>query len=389
MRVLTLNGGSSSIKCAVFDGEKKIFTAKVDKIGLKTAYCAFRICDTGEEGKTAVTASNYTEALDALSAVLFTHITKESIEAVGHRVVYGIHFTHHVRITPHVLQDLHTTSHFDPDHMPDEIALIQSFMEILPNVHHVACFDTVFHRTISAQAAVVPVPREYAGHGLRKYGFHGLSYAYLLQELAKIAPKYAHGKLIMAHLGNGVSLTAVNDGKSVDTTMGFTPTGGVPMSTRSGDLDPGVFRFLMREEDLTGEELFEVLNKESGLLGISGLSYDMYELLQAEGVNPDAALAISVFCYNVKKQIGAYSAVLDGVDAIVVAGGMGEQSSIIRERVLGNLSVLGVEIDRERNNAHATRISTDTSKVAVFVIPTDEEAIIAQYTRELAVDSMS
>jgi acetate kinase len=243
----------------------------------------------------------------------------------------------------------------------------------------VACFDTAFHHDLPRVARLLPIPRRYEAQGVRRYGFHGLSYAYLMGELARLAgSEAAHGRVILAHLGNGASLAAVRDGKSVDTSMSFTPTAGVPMSTRSGDLDPGLVWYLARTEKMNAQQFNEMVNSRSGLLGVSETSSDMRDLLERETQDVRAADAVALFCYQVKKWIGAYAAVLGGLDTLVFAGGIGENAPIVRARICDGLGFLGIELDEKRNTTNTGVISADTGRVAVRVIHTDEERMIAE-----------
>jgi acetate kinase len=283
------------------------------------------------------------------------------------------------RITVDMVAELRQLSPFDPEHLPEEILLTEAFQRRFPDLPQVACFDTAFHHTMPRVAQMLPIPRRYAAQGVRRYGFHGLSYAFLLEELERLAgTEAAHGRVILAHLGNGASLAAVHDGTSLDTSMSFTPTAGVPMSTRSGDLDPGLLWYLARTEHMTAKQFNEMVNFQSGLLGVSETSSDMRDLLDREAQDVRAAEAINLFCYQVKKWIGAFAAVLGGLDTLVFAGGIGEQAPVVRARICAGLEFLGVEIDTPRNTAHAGVISPDIGRVAVRVMHTDEEWMIAK-----------
>ena len=284
------------------------------------------------------------------------------------------------RITEALLEELRRIVPLDPDHLPAEIELIEAFMKRLAAVPHVACFDTSFHTGLPRVAAQLPIPRRYQAQGLRRYGFHGTSYAYLMQALARDDP--GHGALhrvVLAHLGSGASMAAVLDGRSIDTSMGFTPCAGLPMSTRSGDLDPGVGAYLSRTEQLSASDFFSMTSHESGLLGLSETSGDMRELLKHEATDARAAEAVELFCYQAKKCIGAYAAALGGIDTLVFAGGIGETAATVRSRICGGLDFLGIALDAERNAAHAGLISCDSTPVRVKVIRTDEELMIAQF----------
>jgi acetate kinase len=306
------------------------------------------------------------------------------LAAVGHRVVHGLQHRQAVAVDDVLLDDLRRISSYDPDHLPGEIELIRIFREHYPGMPQIACFDTAFHSTLPPVARLLPIPRRYAEAGLQRYGFHGLSYSYILEELTRIAgAPVAGGSVILAHLGNGASLAAVKDGRSVDTTMGFTPAGGVVMGTRPGDLDPGVLWWLLDREGLSAGELNHWINKECGLLGVSGTSPDMQDLLQKESRDPRAAEAVALFCYQVKKTIGAYSAVLGGLDTLVFTGGIGERSAAIRSRICTGLDYLGIELNPRANEHNELFLSVEDSRVGVYAIPTDEESIIARTVKHV------
>jgi acetate kinase len=304
---------------------------------------------------------------------------RDALTAVGHRVVHGgPKYSQPQRITAEMVAELHQLSPFDPEHLPEEILLTEAFHRRFPDLPQVACFDTEFHHDMPRVARLLPIPRRYEAQGVRRYGFHGLSYAFLLEELARLAgPEAAQGRVILAHLGNGASLAAVRHGKSVDTSMSFTPTAGVPMSTRSGDLDPGLVWYLARTEKMSAKQFNELVNFQSGLLGISETSSDMRDLLECEAQDVRAAEAVALFCYQVKKSVGAFAAALGGLDTLVFAGGIGENAPVVRTRICEGLGFLGIELDEKRNLANAGVISSETSKSSVRVIRTDEEWMIA------------
>jgi acetate kinase len=278
-----------------------------------------------------------------------------------------------------MVEDLRRLSPFDPDHMPEEILLTEAFHRRFPDLPQVACFDTAFHHDLPRVAQILPIPRRYEALGVRRYGFHGLSYAFLMEELARLAdPAAKTGRVILAHLGNGASLAAVRDGKSVDTSMSFTPTSGIPMSTRSGDLDPGLVWYLARTEKMSAKQFNEMVNLQSGLLGISESSSDMRDLLDREPQDVRAAEAVALFCYQVKKWIGAFAAGLGGLDTLVFAGGIGENAPAVRERICDGLGFLGIQLEEKRNATNEGVISAAASRVAVRVIRTDEERMIAK-----------
>ncbi len=301
----------------------------------------------------------------------------DSVQAVGHRVVHGMHHTASELVTPELVADLGRISPYDPDHLPNEIALITAFGRRHPALPQVACFDTAFHQTMPRVATLLPIPRRFNAQGVRRYGFHGLSYAFLMDELARLGdPAAARGRVILAHLGNGASLAAVRDGRSIDTSMGFTPVSGLPMSTRSGDLDPGLVNYLARTAHLTPAGFHAMVNHESGLLGVSETSADMRDLLAREAGDVRAAEAVALFCYQVKKWIGAFAAALGGLDTLVFAGGIGEHAPVVRARISAGLEFLGITIDASLNAASAAVISSGAA--AVRVIHTDEELMIAR-----------
>jgi acetate kinase len=356
---------------------------KVDRIGLAGMTLSWRGGEEGSpEGKLAVPAGAWTATflMDWLEA------RKEfaSVEAVGHRVVHGMAHTEPVRVTPEFVDELRRAIPYAPDHLPAEIELIEAFGERHPRLAQVACFDTVFHRDMPPVAKVLPLPRRYQAKGVRRYGFHGLSYAFLLEELARVGgAEAAKGRVVLAHLGNGASLAAVRGGTGIDTSMGFTPAAGLVMSTRSGDLDPGVVVYLAHTEGMTARQFHEMINHESGLLGVSEISPDMRDLLESEAEDVRAAEAVALFCYQAKKWIGAFAAALNGLDTLVFSAGIGESSPPIRARICEGLGFLGIALDEERNRAHAAVISTDASPVTVRIIRTNEELMIARSVSRL------
>jgi acetate kinase len=287
-------------------------------------------------------------------------------------------YTEPERVTQELLNELHRISPYDADHLPTEVELIEAIRQRCPELPQVACFDTAFHRTMPRVARLLPIPRRFDTIGIQRYGFHGLSYAYLMEELARLADaKAVQGRVILAHLGNGASITAVHGGKSIDTSMGFTPTSGLPMSTRPGDLDPGVAWYLMKAENLTPKQFNNLINHESGLLGISETSSDMRDLLDRELQDVRAAEAVALFCYQVKKWIGSFAAVLGGVETLVFSGGIGQNAPEVRARICDGLGFLGIELEEKQNAANEGVISAASGRTAVRVIRTDEEWMIA------------
>jgi acetate kinase len=294
-------------------------------------------------------------------------------------VVHGLERTEPVRITPEVVAELRRAAPYAPDHLPREVELIEAVAARYPDLPQVACFDTAFHRDLPAVARLLPIPRRYQAQGVRRYGFHGLSYAYLLEELERIGGQdAARGRVILAHLGNGASLAAVRGGACLDTSMGFTPASGLVSSTWSGDLDPGLVAFLAQREGMTASQFHHMVNHESGLAGVSEISADMRELIAREDEDVRAAEAVALFCYQARKWVGAFTAALGGLDTLVFSAGIGERSALIRARICQGLDFLGLALDEARNAAHAAVISTDASRVAVRVMRTDEELMIAR-----------
>ncbi|MGD1002675.1 MAG: acetate/propionate family kinase [Candidatus Brocadiia bacterium] len=381
--ILTINGGSSSIKFALFEAgvsPRRILEGALERIGLPEAVLRVKGSNPADNFSRPVTAPDHTTAVGVLMDWIEERGGRDSLTAVGHRVVHGgPKYSEPQRITPEMVQELHRLSPFDPDHLPEEILLTEAFHRRFPDLPQVACFDTAFHHDLPRVARLLPIPRRYEAQGVRRYGFHGLSYAFLIGELARLAgTKAAHGRVILAHLGNGASLAAVRDGKSVDTSMSFTPTAGIPMSTRSGDLDPGLVWYLARTEKMSAKQFNEMVNFQSGLLGVSETSSDMRDLLDREKQDVRAAEAVAMFCYQARKWIGAFAAALGGLDTLVFAGGIGENAPTVRARICDGLGFLGIELDAERNAANEGVISAAAGRVAVRVIHTDEEHMIAK-----------
>lgn len=385
--ILTLNGGSSSIKFAVYAGGESLVRGPhghIDRIGSPDAGLTFTDPVTGQSERCPVKVSSHSAAVHFLIDWLEKQPVFDTIGAVGHRIVHGMEHTEPERITPVLMDDLRRISAYDPDHLPAEIALIEAIQKRHPDLLQIACFDTAFHRTMPRVAQLLPIPRRFDANGIRRYGFHGLSYTWLMTELGRIAgQKAAQGRVILAHLGSGASLAAVQGGKSVDTSMGFTPTAGLPMGTRPGDLDPGVAWYLMQSERLTPNQFNHLINHESGLLGVSGTSSDMQDLLNRQADDVRAAEAVDLFCYQAKKWVGSFAAVIGGLDTLVFSGGIGENSPEIRARICHGLEFLGIEVDQSQNTANGGVISTDSSRVTVRVMPTNEEQMIARMVYKL------
>ncbi len=382
-RILTVNGGSSSIKFALFevgDSFRRILKGGIERIGQPDATFSVKSPNQRDTSSWSVAAPDHTAAVGALMDWVAERGRSDELFAVGHRLVHGgPAYSSPQRITEAMVEALHRLSPFDPEHLPEEILLTEAFHRRFPDLPQVACFDTAFHNELPRVARLLPIPRRYEAQGVRRYGFHGLSYAFLMGELARLAgAEAAEGKVILAHLGNGSSLAAVNHGKSVDTSMGFTPTAGVPMSTRSGDLDPGLVWYLARTEKMTAKQFNEMTNFHSGLLGVSETTSDMRELLDREKEDVRAAEAVALFCYQIKKWIGSFAAAMGGLDTLAFAGGIGENANAVRARICRDLGFLGIELDEERNTANDGVISAATSRVDVRVIHTDEELMIAR-----------
>jgi acetate kinase len=381
-QILTINGGSSSIKFALYQASEPLQRGrygKIDRIGLPGTNLVFHDADGKPPASRQLDAADHKSAANFLIDWLEGQPDFALIKGVGHRVVHGMKHTAPELVSQALLDELHRISPYDPDHLPREIELIEAFRQRHPQLPQVACFDTAFHQTMPRVARLLPIPRRFDAKGIQRYGFHGLSYAYLMEELARLGdPAATHGRVILAHLGNGASLAAVRDGKSMDTSMGFTPTAGLVMSTRSGDLDPGLAPYLSRTEQMTASQYYEMVNHKSGLLGISETSSDMRDLCAAEATDVRAAEAVAVFCYQAKKWIGGYAAALGGVDTLVFAGGIGENAPLIRARICAGLGFLGLELNEPRNGENAAIISADTSRATVRVIRTDEELMIAR-----------
>jgi len=382
-RILTINGGSSSIKFALFEARgalRQILGGELERIGTPQASLGVKGTNPSDNFSRPVAAANHSAAADALTRWIEEHSGRDALAAVGHRVVHGgPNYSQPQQVTAEMIEELRRLSPFDPEHLPLEIELLEAFRRRHPRLPQVACFDTAFHRTMPRVATVLPIPRRYEAAGVRRYGFHGLSYEFLMAELARLGdPAATKGRVILAHLGNGASLAAVRDGKSIDTSMSFTPTAGLVMSTRSGDLDPGLISYLARTEQMSAAQFQKMVNHESGLLGVSETSSDMRDLLDRETTDVRAAEAIALFCYQAKKWIGSFAAALGGLDTLVFAGGIGENAPPVRERICEGLGFLGIELDRECNANSAPLISSDASPVKVRVIRTDEELMIAR-----------
>ena len=385
--LLVINPGSSSVKAMAYDEselEKALNSVSIEGIG--TGQATLLPGSVFDENTIQhVDAPDYITAVKLIREWLEGKMGESVISVIGYRIVHGgERYKQPTKIDSEVIEYLRSITSFAPNHMPGAIDCVEAFRAVYPEVAHVACFDTAFFSDMPKVNQTLPIPKSISEEGVRRYGFHGLSYEYLLESFQDHEGEVAaRGRVILAHMGNGVSLTACHNGQPVDTTMGFTPVSGVPMSTRTGDIEPGVIFYLMREKGMAVEEISDMVTKKSGLLGISDDTSDMYHLLQHQHENESSALAVEYFCYEIKKQIGAYIAALGGVDSIIFAGGIGERSDEIRARVLEGLGFIGVVIDPERNKRNARLISGDDSSVGVHVIPTHEDIIIAKQAMAL------
>jgi acetate kinase len=389
---LTINAGSSSIKFALFQLGKlvRIIEGSIEGVGLPQGHFTVKSLNKTDHFSQSAVVSNHSVAITLLMNWIKDRPERNRLKAIGHRVVHGgTKFRQPTLITNDVMTVLQKLSSFDPEHLPEEIQLIEAFRKSFPDLPQIACFDTTFHHDMPRVAQVLPIPRRYEERGVRRYGFHGLSYTYLMQELERVAgTKAAKGRVILAHLGSGASMAAVLEGRSMDTTMSFTPASGQMMSTRSGDIDPGLVSFLSRSENMSASRFDQMVNHESGLLGVSEVSPDMKELLLLESKDVRAQEAVSLFCYQAKKCIGAYAALLGGLDTLVFSGGIGENAPAVRVRICEELGFLGIELNGARNSENSGIISRDGSRVTIRVIQTNEEQIIAQsITKMVGVDS--
>jgi acetate kinase len=388
VNVLTINGGSSSIRFAVFEASqlpRRLLQGKMERMGSADAGLTVDHADGDAPTRINIDIKEHGTAGGFLIEWLQSHPLFKTLAGVGHRIVHGMQHTQPERVTARLLDELKGIMPFDPEHLPGEIELIEAVRERRPELAQVACFDTAFHRSMPLMATQLPIPRRYFARGVQRYGFHGLSYTFLMQELGRLGdPAALQGRVILAHLGSGASLAAVRNGKCIDTSMGFTPTAGLVMGTRTGDLDPGLMSYLAMTEAMTANRFQTMVNHESGLLGMSETSADVRDLLEREKSDPRAAEALDLFCYQAKKWIGSFAAALGGLDTLVFAGGIGENCAPVRKRICDGLHFLRIDIDDKANSDHAPRISTGAeASVTVRVIRTDEEAVIAASTIRL------
>lgn len=377
--ILTLNAGSSSIKFAVFPvaGDAPAIAAgQVDSIGVKPRL------SLGGDTRDLAEVRDHASALAAITAAVAPVLARGTIVAVGHRIVHGgQHFSAPVVLDEPTIQALTALAPLAPLHQPHNLSGIRVARRLFPQAEQVGCFDTAFHRAQPWVNDTFALPRHYYEEGVRRYGFHGLSYEYVTSELQQIAPHHAAGRLVIAHLGNGASMCAIRGGQSVASTMGFSALDGLPMGTRCGQLDPGVLIYLQRERGMSADAIEDLLYRKSGLLGLSGLSSDM-RALETAGT-PEAQQAIDYFVFRVRRELGAMTAILSGLDALAFSGGIGENAWRIRERICQSFEWLGIELDETRNRLGDSVISSDRSRVRVFIVKTSEETMIARHVRQV------
>jgi acetate kinase len=386
-RILIVNTGSSSLKISLFEvnpAETRILSGHAERIG--TPGGEWSLADA--RGATLVRcvgdAPDHRHALEQMLQWLREHRPAWSVHAIGHRIVHGgPDYRQPHRITIELIDGLSELIPIDPDHLPQALDAIQFTMQAWPDLPEVACFDTSFHKNMPRIAQIYPLPHRFSDAGVIRFGFHGLSYEYILQELRALAPNESEGRVVIAHLGNGASMVAVHHGIGIDTTMGFTPTGGLMMGTRAGDLDPGVLLHLLKHADKSGATLSDLVNRQAGLLGVSGISSDVRDLLDRAEQDERAAEAIALFCYLARKQLGGLVATLGGLETLVFTGGIGEHAAQVRWRICEGLEFFGIRIDPQRNQVNAPIISRDDSSVTVRVMPTDEDQMIARHTGQV------
>ncbi len=377
--IMTINAGSSSIKIDLFNiRTERLLQAKINNIGQPNTRLIVQ--KGSRQHSMTVPAKNHTEAIHNILDSISKDCSPEQLAVIGHRVVHGgTAYINPVIVTDQVITNLQSLDYFDPEHTRAATYLMEIMAHNLPATPQIACFDTAFYQDLPHLAKLLPLPRKLATTGLKRYGFHGLSYTYLLKNFQEAAGETAaNGRIILAHLGSGSSLTAVKQGKVLDTTMSLTPASGIPMSTRSGDLDPGIIEFLHRQTGITPAEFNHMIHFESGLLGISELSGDMELLINVSDHNRKAADAVDMFCYQVRKAIASLTAVLGGLDSLIFAGGIGENAPVIRGKICDGLDYLGLSVDGQLNQKQAFLISTHNSRVGIHVMHTDEASVIAQ-----------
>jgi acetate kinase len=378
-----LNAGSSSLKFSFYEGEKRVLSGQIDGIGVHPSASA-----AGADGEKIAppdldaSLSTPSDALPAIIPWAQPHLGQRRLAALGHRVVHGgLHHSRPARVTPDLLDALEKLVPLAPLHEPHNLAPIRAAMQLDPDLPQIACFDTAFHRTMPELNQAFALPYALYDEGIRRYGFHGLSYEYIASVLPTVAPEIAGKRVVVAHLGNGASACALQAGKSVATTMGFTALDGLPMGTRCGALDPGIVLHLLQQKGLSADAVNDLLYRKSGVLGVSGVSSDFRELLAS--ADPRARFAVELFCHNVARHIASLAAALGGVDGIVFTAGVGENAAPVRAGICRACAWLGVELDDDANQQHQARVSTTNSAVAAYVVKTDENLMIARHTRSL------
>lgn len=388
MVILCCNSGSSSLKFSIYEinnnSAHEKLSGAVENIGSRSG--AF-VLKNPERISKAKVFDSHTQAAQAMADFLKTNGTVGPIEAIGHRIVQGgPKFVDPQVIDNPMLEIIKKLIPFAPEHLPQELSIIRLLRYAFPGVPQIACFDTAFHRTMPLRAQRYALPTELYNEGVLRYGFHGLSYEYIMTQLREHQSGFLDGRVIIAHLGNGCSMSAVHNGISIETTMGFTPAGGLIMSTRSGDLDPGVLVYLQKYKQMSSSEINDLVNKRSGLYALSESESDMKELFVRSASDERASMAIEIFCYQARKFIGALTAALEGIDLLVFTGGIGERSPRIRENICQGFAYLGISLDKQRNEKSEPCISTDDSIVSVQIIPTNEDLMIAHHTFRILTD---
>ncbi len=387
MRLLTINTGSSSLKAALYDGdagERRVLSARAERIGQVGSRLYIDDAQASPLYAGQGDLADHRAAVEALLYWLRRQGYGAGLAGVGHRIVHGgSAFSRPQAVTGEMIAALRQIVPIDPDHLPQALDAIEAVGACYPAMPQVACFDTAFHRQMPRVARLYALPRDLADAGVVRYGFHGLSYESIMHALRALDPRAAEGRVIIAHLGNGASMAAVRDGVSIDTTMGLTPTGGLVMGTRVGDLDPGVLLYLLQGQGMSPDELNTLVNRRAGLLGVSGSSADMRDLLAREADDPRAADAVALFCYQARKFLGAQAAALGGVETLIFTGGIGEHAAPVRERICAGLEFLGIALDTRRNGAHKPIISRVGAPVTVRVMATDEDLMLARHTHRV------
>ncbi len=384
--ILTINSGSSSIKFALYENNSaltEVFRGAIENIGQPNGVFRVAFKNGSDDLKKEIQSPDIATSVSMLCDWFHSQIHGDSIVGIGYRVVHGaVKYNQPTVITDELVEYLRSITLLDPDHIPQTVALINAFRTQFPLVTHIACFDTAFHRDMPRVATLLPLPRKFEKLGIQRYGFHGISYASVLEQIREaVGPEAAMGKLVFAHLGSGASLAAIVKGKSIDTSMCFTPASGIPMGTRSGDVDPGILSYLAKSHGYDVSQIHAMVNVESGLLGMSESSGNVHELLELESTDIRAKEALDVFCYSVKKYIGAYAAAMGGIDMLVFTGGIGERAHQIRNRICEQLAFLGIVLDEQKNTANEDCISSGS--VQVRVVHVNEELMLARQTLEV------